>query len=175
MTPPEPTTPLSFRKPEAKSDPPDAEAPDAGRSDAGRSDAATSDIGTSHTRTPDARSAPHLASLDRILALTDQVIGLQAELAEERYRHDLTETVLTSIEESRPSPYAADGTAADLVLHARLSTEIELRQGLTRRLAEERARAEEAERQVAQLRSSLQWRAEHAARAAANAARKLWH
>ena len=30
----------------------------------------------------------HLTAGDRTLALIDQVIGLQAELAEERYRHD---------------------------------------------------------------------------------------
>ena len=31
---------------------------------------------------------PQFSSSERILALIDQVIGLQAELAEERYRHD---------------------------------------------------------------------------------------
>lgn len=119
----------------------------------------------------DASSPAALACIDRVLALTDQVIGLQAELAEARYRRDLAELALASTPSGTPL-YATEGTAAELDRLSRLATEIELRQGLERALAEQRARADEAERQLAQLRSSLLWRAEHAARGAARAARK---
>lgn len=96
--------------------------------------------------TPDGAFPADLASLDRILALTDQVIGLQAELAEARYQNDLAELALNETGRSGRSSYRNDGDAADLALHARLSTEIELRQALARRLAEAQARVDELER-----------------------------
>ena len=120
-----------------------------------------------------ATSVGDLTALDRILTLTDQVIGLQAELAEARYRHDLAETALSSAA-AAGSRHGAEGDS-DLTLQARLATETELREGLGRQLARERARADEAERQLAQLRSSRVWRAERAARSSVQAVRKRWH
>ena len=119
-------------------------------------------------------SVEDLTVLDRILTLTDQVIGLQAELAEARYRYDLAETALSSAPAAGSRHEAASGDG-DLTLQARLATEIELRQGLARQLARERARADEAERQLAQLRASWLSRAERAARSTGEAVRKRWH
>lgn len=138
------------------------------------SNRAEGDVAPNTAKAPAPPTPADLASLDRTLALTDQVIGLQAELAEARYRHDLTEIALASAGKSGPSSYASDGGPEELVLRARLTTEIELRQGLERQLAEARAGAEEAERQLARLRTSLLWRAEQAARSRAHAARQRW-
>jgi SAM-dependent methyltransferase len=137
--------------------------------------AAATDQAAVTDQAPAAPPAEDLAALDRVLALTDQVIGLQAELAQARYQHDLIELALASAARSGPSSYETEGGADDLVLHARLTTEIELRQGLARQLAEERSRANTAERELRELRSSPLWRAEHVARSTAQAARKRLH
>lgn len=115
-----------------------------------------------------------LASLNRILALTDLVIGLEAELAETRYQRDLAERELERAGVHEASAYEPGEDAQTLVENARLIAEIELRQGLARQLAAERERADALEHQLVQARSSLTWRAEQTARTAARATRNLW-
>lgn len=127
------------------------------------------------TTPPETVVAPSdLVWLDRILTLTDRVIGLQAELAEARYQRDLAESAADAAPRRRASVYGVGKGAADLVEHAQITADIELRQGLVRQLAEERARADEAERQLQEIRSSLNWGARNAARSAARAARQRW-
>lgn len=130
--------------------------------------------------TPEGASTPtDIASLDRILALTDQVIGLQAELAEARYQNDLAELALNATGRSGRSSYQTEGDAGDLVLHARLSTETELRQALARQLAEAQARVAELERSQQAEGSSAPGRptapfARRAGRFARSTARAVW-
>lgn len=124
----------------------------------------------------DADPSPDLASLDRLLALTDQIIGLQAELAEARYQNDLAELELNSTGRSRRSTYRGNGDAEDLVLHARLSTEIELRQALARQLVEITTRASEGDGPPSsESVSSTARRVARFARSKARAALDRWH
>lgn len=102
------------------------------------------------------------------------MIGLEAELAEARYQRDLAEQALDAAGVRRATAYGRGEGAEDLVDSARLVAEMELRQGLARQLAAERERADTLEHQLAQARSSITWRAEHAARFAARSARNRW-
>jgi SAM-dependent methyltransferase len=124
-------------------------------------------------KVPTERSFEEIASLDRLLTLTDQLIGLESELAESRYQHDLLALVVSSSPTSPPSSYETEGRSSDLVLRARLTAEIELRQALARTLAEERARADAAERELARLRSSQAWKAAHTVSSVAGVIRSL--
>lgn len=90
-------------------------------------------------------------SVERVLSLTDQVLGLQAELAQIRYTYErFSREAETRIEEERDrrkfqAPQIEESAA---ILRSRLLTERELRQTLARRLLEETARADEAQRRL---------------------------
>jgi SAM-dependent methyltransferase len=111
-------------------------------------------------------SLADMVAVERVLTLTDQVIGLRAELGEAQYRYDRYrhEVALQAAEAVAERP-AADG-GIDGVTRARLAAEIELRQSVSRQLDEQRARAEaaedrvlSAEARVRALEQSRTWRA----------------
>lgn len=96
-------------------------------------------------------------SVERVLSLTDQVLGLQAELGQLRYTYErFTREAEARIEEERDrrrfrTPQVDDSPA---ILRSRLLTEGELRQALARQLLEETARADEAQRQLEAIRAA---------------------
>lgn len=90
-------------------------------------------------------------SVERVLRLTDQVLGLQAELGQLRYAYErFTREAEVRLEEERNrrrflAPQIAESTE---IVRSRLRTERQLRQTLARRLSEETARSGEAQRRL---------------------------
>jgi SAM-dependent methyltransferase len=94
-------------------------------------------------------------SIDRVLTLTDMVIGLQAELAEARYQYDLLNLQIMPRNGSR---FSDTEHLDNAVQRTRLYTEIELRQAMTAKLAEQTKRADEAEARLAAMEASRAWK-----------------
>jgi hypothetical protein len=107
-------------------------------------------------------------SIDRVLTLTDTVIGLQAELAEARYQYDLLNLQIMPKNGSR---FSEMDHADSAVQRTRLYTEIELRQAMTAKLSEQTERAERAEAELAAMKASRTWKVGSTAAAVARVAR----
>lgn len=112
--------------------------------------------------------------VERTMALTDQVLGLQAELAETRYRADL-DALRHAIEDSATPE--VDRLDEVEMLRSALARETELRQAwqvragtLESQLLDARRRTENAEAVLGRLNRSAYWRA---ARLAARSLRRL--
>lgn len=115
---------------------------------------------------------PDLFSVERILTLTDQVLGLQAELGEVHYRYDRMAHDLATTPTQPSAAWASLEGGSDAVLKSQLETERELSRALRRRLEDEKVRADEAtkrgdaalaravaaEERVASIVASRSWR-----------------